>query len=248
MLKPIVRMALLATVVLSGASASLTATSDAAAAPVATIRLKDIDEQLVPTEVVAGDREFGGNGPAIECTVTLTVTADQRSIFAVVDFRAKETKADWSETKGSWSRKVYTAPPGRKIDAIVDGSSSTVKFVSKPAGFQLLGPTEDFIKLLDSLKRVSEALLTFGNPVLAPAATSPAKQQMKQMAERVIKGTAYLKSEGNHVHLRAPTSGPVQLFAIVGDTGGPDISSDENPKDDTRISGIKFKPIKVRLK
>ena len=38
------------------------------------------------------------------------------------------------------------------------------------------------------------------------------------------------------------------VFAIVGDTGGDDISDDDNPKDDTRIERIKFAPAQIALK
>jgi len=249
MFESILRTVLIASVATAGASASLTTTTEASAAPVqtASVRLRDINEQLVPSKLVRGDREFGGNGPSVRCEVTLSVTADQRAILAAVNFRAKETKADWSETEGSWSREVYRAPAGRKIDGIVDGSSSVVQFVSKPAGFQLLAPSEDWVKVLQGLQKVHEALLMFAAPGAPPAHTA-AQRQMKQLSDKVIQGAAYLTGQGNHVHLRAPTSGPVQLIGIVGDTGGPDISTDDNPKDDTRVVGIKFKPIKIRLK
>jgi hypothetical protein len=234
---------------MAGASASLTTTSEASAAPVqiASVRLRDINEQLVPSKLVRGDREFGGNGPHVRCEVTLSVTADQRAILAAVSFRAMETKADWSETAGSWSREVYRAPAGRRIEGIADGSSSVVQFVSKPGGFQLLGRAEDFSQVLQGLQKVHEALLVFAGPGAPPAHTT-AQRAMKQLSDKVILGTAYLAGQGNHVHLRAPSSGPVQLVGIVGDTAGPDISADDDPKDDTRVVGVKFKPIKIRLK
>ena len=96
------------------------------------------------------------------------------------------------------------------------------------------------------MRQVSEALFYFATP--GALANTPARLEMKQIHEWVMTGAAYLPSQGNHVHVRAPSSGPVQLFAIVGDTGGPDISTDENPKDDTRIDGIRFRPIQIRLR
>jgi hypothetical protein len=39
----------------------------------------------------------------------------------------------------------------------------------------------------------------------------------------------------------------VKFFHIVGDTGGPDISDDNNCNDDTRIVKIEFFPAKVKL-
>jgi hypothetical protein len=43
------------------------------------------------------------------------------------------------------------------------------------------------------------------------------------------------------------TPGPVAVFAIVGDTGGPDISTDDNPKDDTRIERIEFARVRLNM-
>ena len=119
----------------------LTFASNAGAAPSYTtsVTLRNIDEQLVPTELVRGDREFGGNGPRIKSNVTLSVTGDKRRILATVYFNARETKSDWSETRGTWTRTVYTAPSTRRIESILGGSYSSVDFVSKPAGFQLFG-------------------------------------------------------------------------------------------------------------
>jgi len=225
----------------------LTFASNAGAAPSYTtsVTLRNIDEQLVPTELVRGDREFGGNGPRIKSNVTLSVTGDKRRILATVYFNARETKSDWSETRGTWTRTVYTAPSTRRIESILGGSYSSVDFVSKPAGFQLFGPTADFVSFLQKFQKVSEAMFYFANP--AAKADTPARREMKRLNDLVARGLAYLPSEDNHVHIRRPASGPVQAFAIVGDTGGPDISTDSNPKDDTRICSIKFNHVKLRL-
>lgn len=123
-----------------------------------------------------------------------------------------------------------------------------MNFLSKPAGFQLLAPSEDYLKFLQTFQKVTEAVLMFGSPTAAMEANTPEKRAMRDMANRVIQGTAYLISQGNHVHVVAPKSGPVATFAIVGDTGGPDISDDLNPKDDTRIEGIRFKPLRITFK
>ncbi|MGE0323520.1 MAG: hypothetical protein AB7K71_19025 [Polyangiaceae bacterium] len=243
----VVRSLVASTLAVAAACLMIGQSTPAQAAPTstATVSLRNIDEQLVPFELVHGDREFGGNGPRIKCSTTLSVTGDKRRILATVDFNARETKSDWSETRGSWTKTVYYAPKGKQIESIVSGSYSKVDFVSKPAGFQLFGPTEDFVKFLGRFNEISQAMFFFANP--AAKADTAAKREMKRLNDLVMKGLAYLPSEGNHVHIVAPSSGPVQAFAIVGDTGGPDISTDTNGKDDTRINGVKFKKIQVRL-
>lgn len=93
---------------------------------------------------------------------------------------------------------------------------------------------------------VNSALMMFAAPG-APQPHTATEREMKLRSDKVLAKTAYLNGQGNHIHLRAPAAGPVRLFSIVGDTGGPDISTDDDPKDDTRIVGIKFKPIKIRV-
>lgn len=243
----ILRTGLFASVALATSSATLTTTRLAEAAPVArTVSLKNLDEQFVPTKVDGGDREFNGNGPDVRIEVKLSVTADGRSILASIYFRAKETKADWSETSGSWTREVYRIEAGKKIVSIVDTASSVVQFVSKPAGFQLLAPTQDWVSLLRDLQKVNSALMMFAAPG-APQAHTATEQELKLISDKVLAKTGFLTAEGNRVYLRSPTTGPVRLVAAVGDTGGPDISTDEDGKDDTRIVGIKMKQIKIRV-
>jgi len=248
MIDTIVRTAACTAIVFAFGSARLPTEAQAnGQGTVTTVKLSDIKEHFVPTKLVAGDREFGGNGPKIRVKTTLFVTPDKKRIIATTEFNARETKADWSETEGDWTRTVYTAPKGKVIESIVDGTVSSVEFVSKPAGMQILGPSEDFAAFLTAFMKVSEALLKFASAGAA-APVTPGEIEMKALADKVIAGSAFLKGEGNHVHVRRPASGPVQAFAVVGDTGGPDISTDDNPKDDTRINGISFKPLKIRLK
>jgi hypothetical protein len=247
MIHSMLRTALFASVGLASASATVTTATEALAAPVTrTVSLKHLDEQFVPQEHMGGDREFDGHGPMITAEVKLSVTADGRSILANIYMHAKETQADWSETRGSWVKEVYRVETGKKIVSIVDTASSTVTFKSSPAGFQLLAPTQDFVSVLRDLQKVNNALMMFAAPG-APQPHTAAEQQMKLISDKVLAKTGFLNTQGNKVHLRAPATGPVRLFAIVGDTGGPDISTDNDPKDDTRIVGIKMKQIKIRV-
>jgi hypothetical protein len=53
------------------------------------------------------------------------------------------------------------------------------------------------------------------------------------------------KSGGNNYD--DTNSNLISYIKIIGDTGGPDISDDNNCSDDTRIESIHFQPIKVRF-
>jgi hypothetical protein len=230
-----------------------------AVAPSATqdVRLNDITEKLVPSRVLKGDREFDGNGPRITSSVTLAVSPDKRSIVAKIRFKAEETKSDWSTTEAEWERKVYDAPAGRMIASIegavnADGSfepgaSSSVTFVSKKGGFQLLGPTADFKEFLNKLTEIVDKVIQAEAQLSNRTEETQEVKDYRRLMSAVHDGSAFLPEEENHVHLKAPESGPVRVLAIVGDTGGPDISNDQDPKDDTRINAITFKKLRIRF-
>jgi Membrane dipeptidase (Peptidase family M19) len=90
--------------------------------------------ELCPMKHMGGDADFGGRGPIINSSVKLRITPDGQYIEAVINFNAKETSPDWSEVKGEWVQRVYTAPGGMKITAINSAASSSVNFVSRAAG------------------------------------------------------------------------------------------------------------------
>ncbi len=211
------------------------------------IELTDIETALVPTRVLRGDREFGGNGPLINCRVRLKVSPNRRHIIALVYFHAKETKSDWSTTEARWERTVFTAPPGKRIARIAGQADSWVSFLSKKAGFQILGPGEDFKALALALGRIVAKVLDAEKAVSGRPKDSQAVRKARNFLGALDRGVAGLNFQGNYVHIVRPAEGgPVSIFAIVGDTGGDDISDDNNPKDDTRIQAIKFNKIRVQ--
>ena len=209
-----------------------------ASSSVTTIKLEDITEALCPQKVISGDREFDGHGPRVQSTVRLRISPDKTSLIADLNLLAKETTADWSNTRGDWSRTVYKAPSGKKISAIVSDKVSTTKFISPPGGFQFLVPGADVAKalytFLDYTDIKSGVLKAFGYGPNEKSALSA-----------LVKGTI---DNGNTVVQVPSVDGAlVKFFHIVGDTGGPDISDDNNCNDDTRIVKIEFFPAKIKL-
>jgi hypothetical protein len=200
-------------------------------AVVRTVQLTPIEAPLVPYRLLGGDREFDGHGPDIRSRVQLRISGDRKALFADVYFHAKETVADWSETEGRWSVKVWEACADQRINRIRSSTLSEVRFRSDAAGPEIVFPGEDWDRVISwvvSALRQSRQL----NP------------EQERFVQAFRRGLASVTA-GNKIYLKPPTSssGPVELFAIVGDTGGNDISTDEDPKDDTRIQGITFKPV-----
>lgn len=202
----------------------------------------DITDPLVPTAVLKGDREFGGHGPDITTRLKLAVSPEGRHVVARIYFLAFETASNWSTTEATWEKIVYTAPPGRRILALASPASSEVRFTSPSAGFQVLFPGEDLGDATELIEKVSEnivAVLRF-----VPKAGDIAEGVHVSLSA-FLQGLKAVGYAGNTVMTVVPTDGPVLFFAIVGDTGGDDISGDDNPKDDTRIVGIRILDFEV---
>jgi hypothetical protein len=202
------------------------------------IKLEDIDEWLCPNRLERGDREFGGHGPKVKSEVKLRLANNGTEIWADITFSAVESVQDFSTTSGKWSKKVFDVPYGKKIASINSDMASRTSFVSPPAGGQFLVPGSDVAGTLNSLFEggmISKGVLTaFGVPTPG------------QMESAIVAKLISTYTSGNTVIKIPPTEGAmVKYFHIVGDTGGDDISDDNNCNDDTRIVKIEFFPIMV---
>lgn len=200
---------------------------------------------LVPTRKIRGDHEFGG-GPLVNVSTNLRISPGRRRLLADVFFRAEETKDDQSTVEQTWrDLEVWTAPPGRVIRNFRGAPTSSAAFRGNDAGVQVVAPTTDAVDALGVVSIAHEFL----KPIMK--AINPIAGAITEVAGATVKafqaGLKTIESQGNTVHIVIPRGGdgepfgPVEFFAIVADTGGDDISDDENPKDDTRIVAIKFR-------
>ncbi len=205
-----------------------------------TIKLDDIDEWLCPKSLDRGDREFNGNGPRIKSEVKIRLANNGTEIWADITFSAIETVHDWSTTSGKWSRKVYEAPYGRKITKILSDAASRTAVVSPPGGAQFLFPGADVQQTLDKI---------FEGSIIAKAVFAAHGIPTPGLMESsMVSKLASTYMSGNTVMKVSPTEGTlVNYFHIVGDTGGPDISDDDNCNDDTRVVKIEFFPLTVMM-
>lgn len=202
--------------------------------------------QLCPSNVEHGDREFDGHGPHVKAGVTLKIAADGRSLNAEIGLRAKETTPDWSETSKTWTKKIYDAPSGKKIAAIVSPKQSKVEFDSEPAGFQFIAPSDDMQNFVKGCLEIAKAVIVAYGELSGDRNSAADAERIRRKIDEMSR--AMIVGGGNHVYIVPPTSpGPVATFSIVGDTGGPDISTDDVCKDDTRIERIDYAPITVSL-
>jgi microsomal dipeptidase-like Zn-dependent dipeptidase len=81
---------------------------------------------LCPAGVVAGDAEFDGHGPQVRGSVKLQLDPTGTNVQAVVKFTARETTANWSEVRGTWTVNVGDpAPRGFKYYALAGPAEGT---------------------------------------------------------------------------------------------------------------------------
>lgn len=207
--------------------------------PPTKINLENITEWLCPQTLKRGDREFDGHGPKIKCNVKIRIAPNKKEIWADIYLWAQETVSDFSTTEATWSKKVYDAPIDKLIDQITSDKESRTEFVSPPAGMQILIPGADFrdgMKRFFDGKRINDDVLKAHNlPV-----TFTEDQIMSLITRNV--------NDNSIITVPALQGTLVDSFEIVGDTGGDDISNDDNCKDDTRINKITFFPVFVKFK
>ncbi|MEO8405466.1 MAG: hypothetical protein ABI480_12750 [Chitinophagaceae bacterium] len=91
-----------------------------------------------PNKLLGGDREFGGHGPEIWAWTKIVIRG--RDVYATVYMHARETVSDWSETEGTWSKLLYTAPAGYEVIDVLSGKYSEVHYISRP-GVNAFSPT-----------------------------------------------------------------------------------------------------------
>jgi hypothetical protein len=214
------------------------------------IKLENINEWFCPKNLLRGDREFDGNGPRIKCEVKIRIAGNGKEIWADLYINAKETVHDWSTAEGKWSVKVYDAPYGKTINKIVSATASRTEFLSQPAGFQFLVPGADVAagmnKFFEGHAIPFDVLKSHG---VVPSSVVNAHSEPIKLTKDMINKLFSSYTKGNTVYKIPSIEGTlVKYFHIVGDTGGDDISNDDNCNDDTRIEKIEFFPVTVEFK
>ena len=191
---------------------------------------------LLPTtaDLISGDREFG-RGPFVTCRVTLQANGNQ--ILGWVYLKMAETEPDYTTIQKTWGPfVVYTAPSN--IVSIDYPTVSETNYRAVDGGWQIFG----------SSSSVSQVLFQFSNgaQIAGQFAPPPLNVILDAAGQVSAFGAGILKMSGrgdNYVNITRPDNnqGPVYQFFIVADTGGDDISDDDNPDDDARIEAIQFK-------
>ncbi|HMO34047.1 MAG TPA: hypothetical protein PKE07_13720 [Lacibacter sp.] len=199
---------------------------------------------LCPIGNSKGDAEFDGNGPHIKCDVRIRIGRDSASLLADIYFWAQETKSDWSTTEGRWSRKIYTAPRGTKILKIVGDSYSFTELVCCKSKNDLFRIDRDTgVAVVRFMKGMPDrdVLSKHG----ATRLTAPPINNFM-----LLNTIQFYATTGNNTCIRVPAKNGllVKYFHFVGDTGGSDISNDDNCNDDTRIVNLEFFPIRLEVR
>jgi hypothetical protein len=198
------------------------------------VNLTDIG-LLLPTtrDLIRGDREFGG-GPIVACRVTLEARGNQ--IFAYVYLKMAEPKPDWTTIEKTWGPiLVYTA--SSRIISIDYATVSETNYKAVDGGWQIFGSSANVSKTLFDLSNGVKLVGDFAPAPVNGILTAAGK--VSEFAAGILK----MSGRGdNYVNVTYADNkvGPVDRFFIVADTGGDDISDDDNPDDDARIEAIMF--------
>lgn len=106
-------------------SAEAVAARTATVAPVArTISLLSASGEF---RLVAGDAEFGGNGPDVSLSVTLRVSSDGRQVLAALEGTASEVGGT-TRARIDTAVPVYTAEPGAVITAVLSPATAVLSY------------------------------------------------------------------------------------------------------------------------
>lgn len=78
---------------------------------------------ICPSELIGGDREFGGNGPEVRVNASVGPSADRSRLELNVTFWSTELRPDFSQTVGRLTRTLFVAPPGRAVGVVLTDPS-----------------------------------------------------------------------------------------------------------------------------
>lgn len=202
-----------------------------------------IFDGLCPVGLLKGDEEFDGNGPRIKCEVRLRIIKDSTALEADIYFWAQETKSDWSTTEGRWNKKIYTAPHGTRITKILSDNYSATELICQKNKESI------FIKGEDSTVSITRFM---GGTLMDDAVMIKHFIRLRpRIDNRMLSNLVrFYTTTNNNTAIQVPAKKGtlVKFFHFVGDTGGKDISNDDNCNDDTRIVNIEFFPIQLEVK
>lgn len=102
------------------------------------LSLDPIQQPIVPQAVLAGDREFGGNGPHIVLDVRLSLSEGGQVILAHIDLMAEETGGDRSRTEITEVFEVWRGQNGAVVHQILSQDWDRMEWVSG-AGCSMIG-------------------------------------------------------------------------------------------------------------
>ncbi|MEO0685731.1 MAG: thiol-activated cytolysin family protein, partial [Cyanobacteria bacterium J06649_11] len=104
--------------------------------------------RMCPTKIGNGDRDFHGNGPKVSVDMRLYVK-NNRELWVEVIWHLRETKTDWTEAKGDWDFKLWTAPSGHKIKKIKSVAQSSLTYTDTDHGWDYFNNISGFVKRVE---------------------------------------------------------------------------------------------------
>lgn len=98
--------------------------------------------RFYPSERIAGDKEFSGNGPEVWAEAEVYINGNNKELMLRKFFRARETRSDHSEGRKTEVTTLLYAPPGKKFHKIVSHKSSKGHYVDNDGALDILSSTQ----------------------------------------------------------------------------------------------------------
>lgn len=81
-----------------------------------------------PDNIGSGDKDFGGHGPVTHIDATVEIR-NNKEVWVVVNFNAKESKKDYTECGKKVEKSVFTAGVNQEIIEILSSKTSYADYV-----------------------------------------------------------------------------------------------------------------------
>ena len=110
-----------------------------------TVYASPIEPHRMCPKHIKGNGSFGNNGPKVTVDARLYIR-NKKELWVEIDWHLKETKSDWTEAKGNWNFRLWTAPSGHTIKKIKSGITSSLAYTDTDFAWDYFDNVSGFVR------------------------------------------------------------------------------------------------------